>query len=233
MKRTDADASVGGLYQPGNPATGLPSTEVGTSEMNNIQEELCNLIEYAGITLNGADYFQLKQAINILLAGSGVIKIGAGAGADYATLAAYLADAPANGDSLDLQDDEVITAKLTIPSNIKISQRKYKKLTTVTNLSEFIEFGDNVSIEGNLVIETSHTGTIGKVVIYNGDDNYHENIVIENKSTGTVTSAFEILASKKANYARGEVINSGAGSIANVLVDNSTELSNDLEIREK
>lgn len=66
MKRTDAfGATIDNRYTAGNPATSVPATVVGESEMNNIQEEICNFIEAQGIALDGGDEEQLIEALNI------------------------------------------------------------------------------------------------------------------------------------------------------------------------
>ena len=69
MRRTQAAAHASNLYTEGNPSLGIPATVVGAIEMNNIQEEICNVIEAAGITLDGTgvDDEQLLEAINILI----------------------------------------------------------------------------------------------------------------------------------------------------------------------
>jgi hypothetical protein len=63
MKRTDADGHVSNLYTDGNPSLGVVATVLNASAMNAIQEEICNVIEGAGITLDPLDSTQLKQAI--------------------------------------------------------------------------------------------------------------------------------------------------------------------------
>lgn len=71
MKRTTAANHSSNLYQAGNPASGLKPTTLGTEEMNNIQEEICNVVEAAGITLDGATMNQMLAAINVLIKGGG------------------------------------------------------------------------------------------------------------------------------------------------------------------
>lgn len=72
MKRTTADANDSNRYTEGNPSLGIPATVVGAEEMNNIQEELCNVVEAAGITLDGSVEDQVLQALQILIAGGGI-----------------------------------------------------------------------------------------------------------------------------------------------------------------
>jgi len=71
MKRTTAEANDNNRYSEGNASLGIPATVVGAEELNNIQEEIANVVDDAGITLNGADEEQLLEAIKILLARGG------------------------------------------------------------------------------------------------------------------------------------------------------------------
>lgn len=71
MKRTTADANDNNRYTEGNPSLGIPATVVGAEEMNNIQEELCNLVEAAGLTLDANVETQVLEAIQILAGGGG------------------------------------------------------------------------------------------------------------------------------------------------------------------
>jgi len=152
---------------------------------------------------------------------------------DYETLVAYLADSPASGDRVRINIDQTLTVKMTIPAGIKLTTQKGVKITCATNLATaLLEFGNTCETQGEFIIELSQTGTIVEGVAFNGDDNYHENIVIKNTSTGTLTTAFIVKASKKCNNVKGEVINSGGGTITNVLTDSSTLLSNHINIRD-
>jgi len=152
---------------------------------------------------------------------------------DYETLVAYLADSPAAGDRVRINIDQTLTVKMTIPAGIKLMTQKGVKIICATNLATaLLEFGNTCETQGEFIIELSQTGTIVEGVAFNGDDNYHENIVIKNTSTGTLTTAFIVKASKKCNNVKGEIINSGGGTITNVLTDSSTLLSNHIDIRD-
>lgn len=56
-------ATKEGKFQAGNPTTGQPATAPGPDWMNAVQEEICGVIEWAGITLSDGDNGQLKDAI--------------------------------------------------------------------------------------------------------------------------------------------------------------------------
>lgn len=62
MKRTTATNSVGGHYVDRVPGV-TPGTILKDEDMNNFIEELSNPIELLGITLDGADQYQLEKAI--------------------------------------------------------------------------------------------------------------------------------------------------------------------------
>ena len=50
-------------FTAGNPSTGTPATQLSEVFFDSVQEELCAVIEAAGITLDPADRGQLKKAI--------------------------------------------------------------------------------------------------------------------------------------------------------------------------
>jgi len=62
-----APASTGprpnGYFTKGNPSTGTPATIVDDDWANAVQEEICNVIEGAGLTLSKTDNKQLYNAI--------------------------------------------------------------------------------------------------------------------------------------------------------------------------
>jgi hypothetical protein len=51
-------------FQDGNPGIGQAATQLNAALFNNVQEELCRVIEAAGIALDGAVYTQLLSALN-------------------------------------------------------------------------------------------------------------------------------------------------------------------------
>lgn len=68
MKRVDnGTETVDELYTDGNPGTGTPATVVDASCLNNIQEEICTVIEDEGISLDEGNYAQLKAAIKSMV----------------------------------------------------------------------------------------------------------------------------------------------------------------------
>lgn len=73
MKRTTAPGNDGNRYTEGNPTLGIPATTVGGDEMNNIQEEIANVVEGAGIALDqtGATEDQMLTAILSLISTGG------------------------------------------------------------------------------------------------------------------------------------------------------------------
>jgi len=73
MRRTEALGNDSNLYTEGNPTLGIPATVVGAIELNNIQEEIAETIEAAGITLDqtGVTFTQLRDAILSLISSGG------------------------------------------------------------------------------------------------------------------------------------------------------------------
>lgn len=68
MHRIDGAGHQNNLFTEGDPQTATPATTVTDDWLNAYQEELCYVIEQAGITLNKADNTQLRQAIQAMLA---------------------------------------------------------------------------------------------------------------------------------------------------------------------
>lgn len=65
MFRIDSPgATVDNKFTDGNPALGIPATDVSDEWLNSIQEELAYTIEQSGIALNKASTTQLNAAIN-------------------------------------------------------------------------------------------------------------------------------------------------------------------------
>jgi hypothetical protein len=63
MHRIDSDgATVDNQFTEGNPATGTPATQVSDDWLNDVQENICEVIEDAGLTLAKGDHSQLKTA---------------------------------------------------------------------------------------------------------------------------------------------------------------------------
>lgn len=64
MHRIDAAGyAAGNLFTDGNPSTGTPATVVDAAWLNDIQENLAQLVEVAGVPLIKGDYSQLLKAI--------------------------------------------------------------------------------------------------------------------------------------------------------------------------
>ena len=60
MHRIDhATAAPGELFTEGNPATATPATIVTHDWLNDVQENICGVVEAAGTTLAKGDYSQL------------------------------------------------------------------------------------------------------------------------------------------------------------------------------
>lgn len=64
MHRVDSAGATGGnLWTDGNPGGGIPATTLAEDWHNDIQEEICNLIEAAGITLVKGTQNQMIAAL--------------------------------------------------------------------------------------------------------------------------------------------------------------------------
>ena len=64
MHRIDhATAAPGNLFTEGNPATSTPATAVTDDWLNDVQENISEVIEAAGIVLSKGNYLQLLEAL--------------------------------------------------------------------------------------------------------------------------------------------------------------------------
>jgi hypothetical protein len=69
MQRIQGDyATEDNRFTDGNPAGGVPATVVTDEWLNGVQEEIMAVIEAAGLTADGADLTQLRQAIAAMIA---------------------------------------------------------------------------------------------------------------------------------------------------------------------
>lgn len=70
MHRIDhATAAPGDLFTEGNPATATPATTVTDDWLNDVQENICEVVEAAGITLVKGEFTQLRDAIKRMITG--------------------------------------------------------------------------------------------------------------------------------------------------------------------
>jgi hypothetical protein len=70
MHRIDVpSATVDNLFTEGSPTGGIPATTVAAGWLNDLQENVCEAIEGAGITLSKGDSQQLLLAIQAIAGG--------------------------------------------------------------------------------------------------------------------------------------------------------------------
>lgn len=97
-----AESGTTGYFTQGDPGVPTPATVVTPEWLNRVQEELCETIEGAGLTLDGNDNTQLKQAIEALAA---AVAIPNGAQVGYARNASGARTDIANGTYTEIPDD--------------------------------------------------------------------------------------------------------------------------------
>jgi microcystin-dependent protein len=84
MQRIDTPtANPAGHFHQGNVDLDIPPTLLSAAWFESVQEELCNVVEGAGLTLNPGNKTQLKTAIDLLISRAGVA-VPAGAYLDHA-----------------------------------------------------------------------------------------------------------------------------------------------------
>ncbi|MFH1429429.1 MAG: hypothetical protein ABIH39_06765 [Candidatus Margulisiibacteriota bacterium] len=151
---------------------------------------------------------------------------------DYATLAAYLADAPTAGDRVLIKSDQTVTALLTIPAGIKLVLQKGKKITSTAETAGIIQFGSDCETEGEFcLVANNATGPKAYGASIDGDYNYHPNLVIENIGACTLTTAIRLEAGAARSYVN-SLIKESAGTISAKITDNSSNSTNDVTARD-
>lgn len=73
MKRTDALNNNGGQFQDGNTQTGVKGTKLDETWLNNVQEELCSVIENEGGTLDEGNQQQVWETIRNMVTPRGYL----------------------------------------------------------------------------------------------------------------------------------------------------------------
>lgn len=118
------------LFQEGNPSTGTKGTKVTADWLNDMQEEVCTLIEAAGIALDGAKQDQLLSALLQLAAGGvGGVKTITFADSPYNVTAAdgvILADCSAGNVVVNFLSAAVASAKRITIKKIDASANAVK-----------------------------------------------------------------------------------------------------------
>jgi hypothetical protein len=151
---------------------------------------------------------------------------------DYATIQEYIADAPVAGDRVLITKNQTIAAQVIIPNDITITiQDGVKFISAIDLANSLIKFGSNVIVEGNLILELTHTGTVDSAIELNGNSTIMS-ASISNTSTGTLTIGILLNAAKQANSVIAEIFNTGAGTVTTVLNDLSIDESNFIHVRD-
>ena len=137
MKRTTAENSVAGLYVDKNAGTGTLGTKRIAEDANNLQEEVCHVIERAGRVLTGADRYQLAKSVVGLSHGVGELVF------------SEFEDAP--GDywpAVDRSSDQDLTAAHWPLLHAKLYAKK-AKVNGVTDHTVSVS-GSNITFPGTL-----------------------------------------------------------------------------------
>lgn len=67
MHKIDTPSADDGQFVDKNPSLGIDGTVVDASWLNSVQNEICNLIESAGITLDKQSVVQLRDAVQQII----------------------------------------------------------------------------------------------------------------------------------------------------------------------
>ena len=156
MKRTDADGSVEGKFSDGSPEQGLPATVINAEFLNNIQEEICNFIEQAGLSLNGSDQQQLWKALLAVFAAG----ISIGDSAVHGSGSGATSSAILHHDKLGVSAAGDVSVKIFAEYVKLLRGQKSAKIGSkivsnniIVTIDEIVELAKNLIIKGLLGVE--------------------------------------------------------------------------------
>ena len=140
-------------------------------------------------------------------------------------------EAASDGNTIYVMSDQTTSVQRILNKKIEITFKPNIKVTCSSSLgSSVIQFGDEI-ITKNFQLVLDQTGTTYAGISFNGNLSYHQNLkVIMNNSGGTLTNAYVINSGTKGNYAKGAAYQK-VGTVDIALLDNSGNVTNDIEIR--
>lgn len=136
-----------------------------------------------------------------------------------------------DGNTIYVTKDQSTSIQRVLDKKIEIVFKPNIKVVCSTPLAySVIKFGKEI-ITKNFQLVLTQSGTIATGIEFSDYMSYHDNIkVIQNSALGVLTNAYIINLGSKGNYAKG-VTYQLLGNISNALVDNSGNVTNDVEIR--
>ncbi len=156
MKRTDADGSVEGKFSDGSPEQGLPATVINAEFLNNIQEEICNFIERAGLSLDGTDQEQLWKALGAVFAAG----ISIGDSSVHGSGSGATSSAILHHDKLGVSATGDVSVKIFAEYVEFLRGQKSAKIGSkivsnniIVTIDEIVELAKNLIVKGLLSIE--------------------------------------------------------------------------------
>lgn len=153
MQRIDSSGSINGRFSDGNPAIGQAATLLTAKWHNDIQEEVCNVIEQMNIDLDPNDQSQLYQAILAMVTGA----VGAGGGAVPTTRLVNAGGLVTGGG--DLAADRTLTVTAATPAEAQAGTRNDVALTplAVAGAGRVLATAMNLPLIGGGIIKTGVT----------------------------------------------------------------------------
>lgn len=210
MERIDTPTKAADLFgsgkhgfKNGNPVTGEPATTLDAAWFNALQEEVANVVEGAGITLDRENRAQLLAAVRSLAAAASTDLVGLEDGADGAVLALSGAGhdtgrATVSG-RLGLNDpnDPNFAADL---SPTRADQRALRVRGTAGQSAALLEMAD---YPGNPLSVFDHLGRLGINVV---DPSNYGDAVIRQRANGHMSNGLTVMRSDttgRAQFAQG------------------------------
>lgn len=150
MHRVDSPGAVNGLFQNGNPVVGQQATQLLADWFNDVQENLCKLVEDAGLELEKGNWDLVRQAILLLIAGV----VGDGGGAVPTTLTITGAGLATGGG--DLTVNRVITVPKASSADVAAGTRDDAAVTPLSLLG---------GVGGRVLAATGYATLLGGVIL--------------------------------------------------------------------
>lgn len=183
MKRIDTPTAVPDMFGPGksgwrngNKAQGIPATEFNADWPNNVQEEICAVIEAAGIALDGNNRAQLLQAIRGIISGRLATEEIAG----IARIATEEEAAAGEDDGLIITPAKLANALQGVPQgNYKdVVLLQSSKVLTANDCSKAFLLGTATEAITVILPKTSEVPAGAKLVFASGAGTYPGNIQV-------------------------------------------------------
>lgn len=172
MIRTNGEDHVNHMFSDGVPEQGKQATVIDAEWLNAVQEEIAQFIELAGLTLNGSNPHQLRDALlAIFMAGIEVGGSGINISGTSGTTNITNGGIRFQGSGLDV---ELTAAGLRI-NGVNVKEVTVQGVSTL-NIDETLELVKNLIVNGSTTFRNNVTVAEGKKLIGNTEGFHYGNV---------------------------------------------------------